>query len=360
MTLAQITGINAGGVIKPDQSLLDAVFAGAVGTVLGLDQDKDQHYLPDIDVDGDGLETFWQANPPTAPASAHVDTCRTATARSSYGHRLPAGQGRQGQLSLRRRPVGGPEVHRGTRQAGRRRSLIRGDRVATDVKAHITGTVWKIEAKPGSKVSEGDTVIILESMKMEMPVEAPCAGTVREVEDQGRRGGRRGQGPRDHRRGVAPGLQLRRRLAGGAALVVAARLQDEGPRLRLQDAVGLVEIVEELLVGHDAADGALAALDAGDERAHVGGDARAGGDGAARGGEAPDDARAPVVVEEGGGGVDARRARGRVDRRARQLGSGAIGDGGEIARGGAHARDGVCVLAATRASAPPAAKAAPA
>ena len=53
--------------------------------------------------------------------------------------------------------------------------------MATDVKAHITGTVWKIEAKVGDKVNEGDTVIILESMKMEMPVEAPCAGTVREV-----------------------------------------------------------------------------------------------------------------------------------------------------------------------------------
>ena len=53
--------------------------------------------------------------------------------------------------------------------------------MATEVKAHITGTVWKIEAQPGAKVSEGDTVIILESMKMEMPVEAPCGGTVREV-----------------------------------------------------------------------------------------------------------------------------------------------------------------------------------
>ena len=53
--------------------------------------------------------------------------------------------------------------------------------MATDVKAHITGTVWKIEAGPGTKVNEGDTVIILESMKMEMPVEAPCAGTVKEV-----------------------------------------------------------------------------------------------------------------------------------------------------------------------------------
>jgi len=53
--------------------------------------------------------------------------------------------------------------------------------VATEVKAHITGTVWKIEAKAGTTVSEGDTVIILESMKMEMPVEAPCSGTVRDV-----------------------------------------------------------------------------------------------------------------------------------------------------------------------------------
>jgi acetyl-CoA carboxylase biotin carboxyl carrier protein len=53
--------------------------------------------------------------------------------------------------------------------------------MATEVKAHITGTVWKIEAKAGAQVSEGDTVIILESMKMEMPVEAPCDGTIKEV-----------------------------------------------------------------------------------------------------------------------------------------------------------------------------------
>jgi acetyl-CoA carboxylase biotin carboxyl carrier protein len=53
--------------------------------------------------------------------------------------------------------------------------------MATDVRAHITGTVWKIELAPGTKVNEGDVVIILESMKMEMPIEAPCAGTLREV-----------------------------------------------------------------------------------------------------------------------------------------------------------------------------------
>ena len=50
-----------------------------------------------------------------------------------------------------------------------------------DVEAHITGTVWKIEVEVGDRVEEGDTVVILESMKMEMPLEAEAAGTVKEV-----------------------------------------------------------------------------------------------------------------------------------------------------------------------------------
>jgi acetyl-CoA carboxylase biotin carboxyl carrier protein len=50
-----------------------------------------------------------------------------------------------------------------------------------NVDAHITGTVWKIEVKVGDSVDEGDTVVILESMKMEMPVEAEDAGTVKEI-----------------------------------------------------------------------------------------------------------------------------------------------------------------------------------
>jgi acetyl-CoA carboxylase biotin carboxyl carrier protein len=49
------------------------------------------------------------------------------------------------------------------------------------VDAHITGTVWKIEVGIGDDVDEGDTVIVLESMKMEMPVEAEDAGTVSEI-----------------------------------------------------------------------------------------------------------------------------------------------------------------------------------
>jgi acetyl-CoA carboxylase biotin carboxyl carrier protein len=46
------------------------------------------------------------------------------------------------------------------------------------VKAHITGTVWKIEVKVGDAVTEGQPVVVLESMKMEMPVESPGAGKV--------------------------------------------------------------------------------------------------------------------------------------------------------------------------------------
>ena len=50
-----------------------------------------------------------------------------------------------------------------------------------EVEAHITGTVWKIECRVGQEVQEGDTLVILESMKMEMPVEAEDDGTVKEI-----------------------------------------------------------------------------------------------------------------------------------------------------------------------------------
>jgi acetyl-CoA carboxylase biotin carboxyl carrier protein len=53
--------------------------------------------------------------------------------------------------------------------------------MATSVRAHITGTVWKIEVRPGDAVTEGQTLVILESMKMEMPVESPVSGTVSAV-----------------------------------------------------------------------------------------------------------------------------------------------------------------------------------
>ena len=50
-----------------------------------------------------------------------------------------------------------------------------------EIEAHITGTVWKIEVAVGDKIDEGDTVVILESMKMEMPVESEDEGTVKEI-----------------------------------------------------------------------------------------------------------------------------------------------------------------------------------
>ena len=53
--------------------------------------------------------------------------------------------------------------------------------MSEDVKAHITGVVFQVSTMPGDAVAAGDPVIVLESMKMEIPVEAPRAGTVREI-----------------------------------------------------------------------------------------------------------------------------------------------------------------------------------
>jgi acetyl-CoA carboxylase biotin carboxyl carrier protein len=50
-----------------------------------------------------------------------------------------------------------------------------------EVKAELVGNVWKIVAKPGDTVTEDQTLLILESMKMEIDVVAPRAGTVREI-----------------------------------------------------------------------------------------------------------------------------------------------------------------------------------
>ena len=50
-----------------------------------------------------------------------------------------------------------------------------------DIPAHITGTVWKIEVAVGDRVDADQTLAILESMKMEIPVEAPRAGLVLEI-----------------------------------------------------------------------------------------------------------------------------------------------------------------------------------
>ena len=53
--------------------------------------------------------------------------------------------------------------------------------LVTEVKAELVGNVWKITSKPGDEVAEEDVLLIIESMKMEIPVTAPRAGTVREI-----------------------------------------------------------------------------------------------------------------------------------------------------------------------------------
>jgi len=53
--------------------------------------------------------------------------------------------------------------------------------VKIDVKTEITGNVWKIEKAVGDTVGEEDTILILESMKMEIPVLAPEEGTLIEI-----------------------------------------------------------------------------------------------------------------------------------------------------------------------------------
>jgi acetyl-CoA carboxylase biotin carboxyl carrier protein len=50
-----------------------------------------------------------------------------------------------------------------------------------EVEAQIAGNVWKIETQVGAQVREEDVLLILESMKMEIPVESPCAGRVAEI-----------------------------------------------------------------------------------------------------------------------------------------------------------------------------------
>jgi biotin carboxyl carrier protein len=50
-----------------------------------------------------------------------------------------------------------------------------------NVKSEIDGNVWKIQAKPGDKDEADGEIMILESMKMEIPVLSPRAGTIREI-----------------------------------------------------------------------------------------------------------------------------------------------------------------------------------
>jgi biotin carboxyl carrier protein len=53
--------------------------------------------------------------------------------------------------------------------------------VRVDVRAQLSASVWQVNVSPGQPVAPGQVVVILESMRMEIPVEAEQAGVVREV-----------------------------------------------------------------------------------------------------------------------------------------------------------------------------------
>jgi acetyl-CoA carboxylase biotin carboxyl carrier protein len=50
-----------------------------------------------------------------------------------------------------------------------------------EIRAEITANVWQVRVEVGQQVSEGDELVVLESMKMEIPVLSPLSGTVTEV-----------------------------------------------------------------------------------------------------------------------------------------------------------------------------------
>ena len=50
-----------------------------------------------------------------------------------------------------------------------------------EVKAELVGNLWKIVVEVGQAVQEDDTLMILESMKMEIPITSPVSGTVKEI-----------------------------------------------------------------------------------------------------------------------------------------------------------------------------------
>jgi acetyl-CoA carboxylase biotin carboxyl carrier protein len=108
-------------------------------------------------------------------------------ARRIVRHQHARGSERRGQRGERRRqPFGFVARAHDDGDVGAHCGLLsrpqtRGRSAVAGIEAHITGTVWKIEVAIGDAVEEGDTVLILESMKMEMPVEAEDEGTVSEI-----------------------------------------------------------------------------------------------------------------------------------------------------------------------------------
>lgn len=51
-----------------------------------------------------------------------------------------------------------------------------------NINSEVTGAVWKLEKSEGDQVKAGDVIMTLESMKMEIPVESPCDGTISRID----------------------------------------------------------------------------------------------------------------------------------------------------------------------------------
>ena len=50
-----------------------------------------------------------------------------------------------------------------------------------EAESPVTGVVWQVRTTVGAAVAAGDVLLVVESMKMEIPVEAPCGGTLSEI-----------------------------------------------------------------------------------------------------------------------------------------------------------------------------------
>jgi acetyl-CoA carboxylase biotin carboxyl carrier protein len=67
------------------------------------------------------------------------------------------------------------------RYAAQRKPTSKETGMSDEIRAEMVANVWKITTEVGAEVSEGDTLVILESMKMEIPVIAESDGTVSQI-----------------------------------------------------------------------------------------------------------------------------------------------------------------------------------
>jgi biotin carboxyl carrier protein len=104
--------------------------------------------------------------------------------RGGFATRPMEGEARRGRGGLPARGVEGEASRSGGWLARSRNPDPSEESMATEVEALIAGSLWKIEKAVGDVVEAFDVIMIIESMKMEIPVEAPCAGTIREIRVQ--------------------------------------------------------------------------------------------------------------------------------------------------------------------------------